>query len=62
MHVLEEFERKQSGDQAIVLFQIDLEMPLGESCIILEEEEYGTYYEPIKGVNDSPTFLVDEYY
>ena len=37
-------------------------MPLGERCIILEEEQDGTSYELIKGVNDSSTFLVDEYY
>ena len=28
----------------------------------LEEAQDGTTYEPIKGVKDSPTFLVDEYY
>ena len=37
-------------------------MPLGEICIILEEEKYGTTHEPINGVKDSPTFLVYEYY
>ena len=62
MHVHEEFERKQNGDQALVLFQRDLEMPLGEICLILEEAQDGTTYEPINGVKDSPTFLVDEYY
>ena len=61
MHVLEGFERKQNGDQALALFQRDLEMPLGESCIILEEAQDGTTYELVKGVKDSPTFLVDEY-
>ena len=37
-------------------------MPLGERCIILEEEQDGINYEPIKGVKDSSTILVDEYY
>ena len=37
-------------------------MPLGESCIILEEAQYGTFFEPIKGVRDSSTLLVDDYY
>ena len=62
MYVLEGFERKQNGDQALALFQRDLEMPIGESCIILEEAQDGIYYEPIKGIEDSPTFPVDEYY
>ena len=61
-HVLEEFERKQNGDQAPALFQRDLEMTLGESCIILEEAQYGTFFETIKGVRDSSTLLVDDYY
>ena len=61
-NLIEEFERKQNGDQALALFQRDLEMSLDESCIILEEEPYGIYYEPIKGFKDSSTFLVDEYY
>ena len=60
--VLEELERKQNRDQALALFQRDLDMPLGERCIILEEEQDGINYEPIKGVKDSPTFPVDEYY
>ena len=59
MHVLEGFERKQNGDQALALFQRDLEMPLGERCIIFEEEKYDTTYELFKGVKDSPTSLVD---
>ena len=62
MYVLEGFERKQNGDQALALFQRDLERPLGEGCIILEEEQDGTNYEPIKGVMDSPTFWADDYY
>ena len=61
-NVIEEFERKQNGDQALALFQRDLEMSLSESCIILEEEPDGIYYETIKGFKDSSTFLVDEYY
>ena len=61
-NVIEEFERKQNGDQALALFQRDLEMSLGESCIILEEAQDGLYYETIKGFKDSSKFLVDEYY
>ena len=60
-HVPKGFGRKKNGDQALALFQRDLEMPLGEICLILEEQDRTTY-EPIKGVKDSPTFLVDEYY
>ena len=53
---------KKNGGQALAIFQRDLEIPLSEICIILEEGKYGTYYEPIKGVKDSSKFLVDEYY
>ena len=62
MYVLEGFERKKNGDQALAPFQRDLEMPFGERCIFLEEAQDGTNYEPVKGVKDSPTFLVDEFY
>ena len=62
LHVPKGFERKQNGDHALAPFHRDLEMPLGERCIILEEEQGGTNYLPIEGVKDSPTFLVDEYY
>ena len=48
LHVPARFERKQNGDQALALFERDLEMPLGERCIILEEAQDGTNYELIK--------------
>ena len=59
--MLEEFEIKHNEDQALALFQRDLELSPGESCIILEEAQDGTFYEPIKD-KDSSMFLVDEYY
>ena len=62
LYVLEGFERKQNGDQALALFQRDLEMPLGEKCIFLGEAQDGTNYESVKGFKGSPTFLVDEYF
>jgi len=37
-------------------------MPLGEKCIFLGEAQDGTNHESVKGVKDSPTCLVDEYY
>ena len=62
MYMLEGFERKTNGDQALAVFQRDWEIPLGERCIFLEEAQDGTNYEPVKGVMDSPTLMVDEYY
>ena len=55
--MLEGFERKQNGDQALALFQSDFEMPLGKRCIILEEAQDGTNYEPCKGFVD-PRFVI----
>ena len=40
--------RKQNRDQALALFQRDLEMPLGEKCIFLGEAQDGTNYESVK--------------
>ena len=59
LYVLEVFYRKQNGDQALALFQRDLEIPFGEGCIFLEEAQDVTNYEAVKGLMDSPTFLVD---
>ena len=42
LHVLEELEIKQNGDEALALFQRYLEMHVGEGCINLEEAKYGT--------------------
>ena len=39
-----------------------MELPLGEGCIVLEEEQDGTFDEPIKGGKDPSTFLVDGYF
>ena len=62
MYVPEGLEIKQNRDQALALFQRDLEMLLGEKCIFLGEAQDGTKYESLKRLNDSPTCLVDEYY
>ena len=44
LHVLESLRERKNGDQALALFQRDLDMPLGESCIILEEAQDNTTY------------------
>ena len=62
LYVPEVIERKQNTNQALAFFQRDLEKPLGEKCIFLGEAQDGTNHESVKGVKDSSTFLVDEYY
>ena len=60
MHVLEEFERKQNEYQALALFQRDLEIPLGESCIILKEEHDQNFTKTTnEGSGASISWMVD---
>ena len=45
LQMFEKVASKQNEDQTLALFRRDLELPLGESCIFLEEEQDGTFGE-----------------
>ena len=59
---LKDLKENKIQTRHLHFFQRDLEMPLSEKCIFLGEAQDGTNYESVKGVKDSPTFLVDEYF
>ena len=47
MKMLKEATFKQEGNQALVLVQRDYELPLGESCIVLQETHDITTIGPV---------------
>ena len=56
--MFEELENKQNKDQALALFQRNLELPLGGNCITLKEEHDQNFTDPTnEGSGASITFM-----